>query len=378
MHPRHSSAGTMRVAMLTYSTRPRGGVVHALKLTERLRGLGVDVTLYSLARRDDMKAHEGYFRPIPAPFKIIPYDWRPDLIDRLESMISAYRGGLPRDMDVYHAQDCVGGTVLHRLKVDGIIKAPVFRTVHHVDDFAEPRLFEFEKKAVGYSDHAFVVSKYWKAILAQAYGVDSTVTYNGLDTSDFAMIPPRRLASPNVLFVGGLEPRKGLEYLVLAMERVVRAIPETRLVAIAKTGFRGTDEWSWFRTLAARLGLSANMEFLESVSQERILQAYADCDLLVLPSKTEGWGLSLMEAMACGKPVVASRVGGVPELVTDGSDGLLVDAGDVGGIADSILRLLRDAGLRERMGSAGRERVSHYSWDDTARTVLDAYESSLR
>src|SRR5512137_2200324 len=98
----------MRVAMLTYSTRPRGGVVHALKLAERLQGLGAEVTLYSLSRADDPKAHIGYFRPVSVPFKIIPYDWKPQLIPRLESMIEAYRRGLPRIADIYHAQDCVG------------------------------------------------------------------------------------------------------------------------------------------------------------------------------------------------------------------------------------------------------------------------------
>ncbi len=352
--------------------------MHALKLAERLRGLGVDVTLYSLARKEDLDARAGYFRPVSAPFRIIPYDWRPELIDRLESMITAYRGGLPRDMDIYHAQDCVGGTALHRLKADGLVRAPVFRTIHHVDDFAEPRLYEFEQRALGYADQRFVVSRYWQEVLARGYGLKSVVAYNGLDLSDFAVLPSRRLSSPNVLFVGGLEPRKGLEYLVLAMERVVKIIPETRLVAVAKAGFRGTDDWNWFKSLAGRLGLSGNVEFLESVSQERLLQCYADCDLLVLPSKTEGWGLSLMEAMACGKPVVASRVGGVPELVREDVDGLLVGAGEVEAISEAILRLLRDAGLRERMGRAGRERVSQFSWDDTARTVLRAYETVLR
>lgn len=204
----------LKVAMLTYSTRPRGGVVHALKLAERLKGLGADVTLYSLAKSDDPEAARGYFRKVSAPYRIFSYDWSPELVTRLERMIEAYSASLPRDCDVYHAQDCVGGTALARMKEKGAISAPVFRTIHHVDDFAEPRLFEFEKRAVGRADHRFVVSQYWKDAIRREYGFDSIVTYNGLDEEDFSGLPLRKSRAPTVLFVGGLEPRKGLGFLV--------------------------------------------------------------------------------------------------------------------------------------------------------------------
>ena len=367
----------MKVAMLTYSTRPRGGVVHALKLAERLRRLGVDITLYSLARKDDPRGNAGFFREVTVPYRIFSYEWSPELIERLERMIAAYSSGLPTDADIYHAQDCVGGTALSRMKSDGVIGAPVFRTIHHVDDFAEPRLFEFEKKAVAHADHRFVVSEYWRNALRKDYGYESTVTYNGLDLEDFSRLPERKEALPTVLFVGGLEPRKGLEYLIHAMEFVIDSVPTARLIAIGKTGFRGTDEWKWFSNLADRLGIKDHIEFHESVDQETLLKFYSECDLLVLPSKTEGWGLSLMEAMACGKPVVASRAGGIPELVRDGTDGVLVRPGDVRGFADAIVKLLGDPKLRESMGIKGRQRVGEFSWDETARVALREYEKAL-
>ena len=367
----------MKVAMLTYSTRPRGGVVHALKLAERLQSLGVDVTLYSLVRSDDRGNARGYFRDVSAPFALLPYDWHPDLATRLERMIESYSSGLPKDADIYHAQDCVGGTALARMKAKDEIRAPIFRTIHHIDDFAEPRLYEFEKRAVADADHRFVVSRYWQGVLKKEYGYDSVIAYNGLDPSDFANLPERSSDKPTVLFVGGLEPRKGLEYLVQAMETVIERIPEARLMAVAKTGFRGTDEWSWFSTLGNRLGLEEHLEFFESVSQEKLLELYSECDVLALPSKTEGWGLSLMEAMACGKPVVASRVGGVPELVRDEVDGILVEPGDVRGLAGALTRLLEDPDLRRSMGVAGQNRVLEFSWDATARVVMDAYREAL-
>ncbi len=367
----------MRVAMLTYSTRPRGGVVHALKLAERLGAIGTDVTVHSLARSDDVSAQAGYFREISVPFDIYQYEWHPDMITRLERMIESYASNLPRNADIYHAQDCVGGTALARMKASGAISAPVMRTIHHVDDFAEPRLFEFEKRAVALADHRFVVSQYWRDELKRTYGFDSVVSYNGIDQEDFANLPPRSSSKPTVLFVGGLEPRKGLEFLVKAMAAIKKDVSGARLIAVAKTGFRGTDEVATFRHLAESVGVSDSVEFRESVSQEKLLSFYSDCDVLALPSRNEGWGLSLMEAMACGKPVVASRVGGIPELVRDGVDGILVEPADVPALARAIVRLLMDKGLRKRMGRAGRDRVRGYSWDSTAEAVLRAYESAL-
>lgn len=368
----------MKVAMLTYSTRARGGVAHALKLAERLRLIGADVTLYSLARNDDEASTRGYFRPVEAPFEIFTYEWHPDVMVRLERMIDTYVSNLPKDSAIYHSQDCVGGTALARMKTDGTLSSPVIRTVHHIDDFAEPRLFEFEKRAVALSDRRFVVSRYWKKALEEGFGLDSVVTYNGLDLGDFSSLPPRRSDAPTVLFVGGLEPRKGLEHLVLSMEDVARTHPSARLEIVAKSGFRGVDEPGWFRTLSERAGLTDRVSITESVSQEDLLQMYADCDLLALPSRNEGWGLSLMEAMACAKPVVATAVGGIPELVTDGAEGLLVPPGDVKGLAGAINRLLGDQGLRHRMGLAGLERVKAFSWDATARATLLEYERALQ
>jgi glycosyltransferase involved in cell wall biosynthesis len=364
--------------MLTYSTKARGGVVHALKLAERLRVRGVDVTLYSLCRDDDPENSNRYFRQVDAPFRIFTYQWDPDVMVRLERMIQAYEHGLPVDADIYHAQDCVGGTSLARMKASGAITAPVFRTIHHVDDFAEPRLFEFEKRAVALSDRRFVVSEYWREALSKEFGLDAVVTYNGLDSDEFSSLPDRSSDTPTVLFVGGLEPRKGLEYLVLAMARVRERHPSAKLVAVAKTGFRGVDDPAWFRTLAERAGIEDGFRIEESVTQDELVQLYADCDVLVLPSRNEGWGLSLMEAMACGRPVVASRVGGIPELVRDGIEGLLVEPGDVAGMSEAVLRLLGDDEMRARMGLAGQERVGSFSWGETADKVVREYEGAIQ
>lgn len=366
----------MKVEMLTYSTKARGGVAHALKLSEHLRRLGIDVTLHSLSR-DDFDDTERFYRDTDVPFEIHRYHWDDDIIARLESMIEAYSDGIPRGADIYHAQDCVGGTALHRMKSNGFVSAPAFRTVHHIDDFAEPRLFEFEEYAVGRADHLFVVSDHWRMALKNDYNLDSVVARNGIDMSEFSHMPERSTVVPTILFVGGLEPRKGLEFLVLSLSRIREEHPDARLCVVAKSGFRGVDNVEWFERLADRARVQDAIDFRESVGQDELIQLYSDADVVVLPSRNEGWGLSLMEAMACERPVVASRVGGIPELVRDEEDGILVEPGDLRSLGDAITRLLSDPGLRKRMGASGKKRVEGYSWEDTARVTIEEYERAL-
>ena len=351
-------------------------MAHALKLSEHLRKIGVEVSLHSLSRNDDRGFTE-FYRDTYVPFAVYGFDWDDDVVLRLENMIQSYMNGLPKDADVYHAQDCVGGTALHRLKQKGDLAAPTFRTVHHIDDFAEPRLFEFEKRAVRLADHRFVVSEYWRNALQRDYGLDSVVAHNGVDMDDFVSLPERRDDTPTVLFVGGLEPRKGLEFLVLSMNEIRAAHPDARLRVVAKAGFRGVDNVEWFEHLADRVGVRDGIEFHESVDQEDLMNIYSSADVVVLPSRNEGWGLSLMEAMACMKPVVATKVGGIPELVRDGVDGTLVEPGDVAGLGRAVITLLDDPELRRRMGSSGMSRAGEFSWERTARLTLAEYERSL-
>ena len=109
----------------------------------------------------------------------------------------------------------------------------------------------------------------------------------------------------------------------------------------------------------------------------RVQAAYADADLFCLPSLQEGFGIVFLEAMAAGLPVVAGDAAAVPEVVDDGTTGLLVDPRDPAAVAGALLRLLDDADLRRSMGRAGRERVRAYGWLRVARRFLDAVDDLL-
>src|SRR5262249_21246929 len=106
------------------------------------------------------------------------------------------------------------------------------------------------------------------------------------------------------------------------------------------------------------LGISDSVEFRGAASEEGVLATVASCDVFALPSLMEGLPLTLVEAMSLGVPVVAPRVAGVPELVSDERDGLLFHPSDWDGLAAALLRLASDSALRERLGAAGRARVS--------------------
>ena len=180
-------------------------------------------------------------------------------------------------------------------------------------------------------------------------------------------LPPRY-----VLAVGTLEPRKNLTTLLRAFARLRRdgdVDPGLRLVL---AGARGWLDEPIFRSVRS-LGLEKAVHFPGFIDDDDLPAVYGGAGLFVFPSLYEGFGLPLLEAMACGVPVVTSNVSSLPEVAGDAA--LLVDPRDVDGLAAAVSRALRDAGLRERLRAAGLARARQFSWQTTARLTLDTYAS---
>jgi len=150
--------------------------------------------------------------------------------------------------------------------------------------------------------------------------------------------------------VARLAPQKGIEEFVRAAALILKSRPDTRFVLIGEGPLRGRAE-----ELRQQLGVRDRLLLAGSRPDAREL--IAGLDLLVVPSHSEGSSLISMEAMALGKAVVASRVGGIPEVVEDGVTGVLVEAGDAEGLARAIAELLADEPRREKLGRAGKARV---------------------
>jgi glycosyltransferase involved in cell wall biosynthesis len=177
-------------------------------------------------------------------------------------------------------------------------------------------------------------------------------------------------ARPRIVAVANLVPLKGHTWLLRAMPRVLAAYPGARCLLVGDGPCRRELE-----ALARRLGLDDRVTFLGSVVDP--LGLVSESDVFVLPSLTEGAPLALLEAMALGTPVVATRVGGVPEIVDDRRTGLLVASGDSAALADAMLNVLGDVALAGRLSLAGREHVRTRFAASTTTAQLGALYADL-
>lgn len=205
-----------------------------------------------------------------------------------------------------------------------------------------------------------------------ALGRRAHVIPNGVDASLLDAAKTRK--SPGqVLFVGRLVRYKMVDVLVKALGRVRRELPVSRLVIVGD----GPDR----RPLEALAEAVApgGVEFKGTlVSNQEVAQLFKQSSVFVLPSVSEGEGIVLKEAMAASLPVIATRVegSGVIGLVKDGVNGFLVPPGDQDQLAGAILRVLKDGDLRDSMGAEGRKMAEAWTWDETARRVLEVYREA--
>jgi glycosyltransferase involved in cell wall biosynthesis len=203
----------------------------------------------------------------------------------------------------------------------------------------------------------------------------AVTVHEGIDIGHVDAAPPADLhadlwlphGSPIVGNVAALVPHKGQRHLIEAAAIVVTRVPDARFVIAGEGELRPTLERS-----IKEHHLEKHV-FLAGFRPD-ILSVHKSFDVFVMSSVSEGLGTSLLDAMACGKPVVATTAGGMPEVVDDGRTGLLVPPRDHTAMADAIVRLLRDAALRERMGAAGMARVrSEFSTERMVQDTLDVY-----
>jgi succinoglycan biosynthesis protein ExoA len=211
------------------------------------------------------------------------------------------------------------------------------------------------------------------AALLGRWGVKAREIANGVDAERFRSGEPalrRELAGADgflVGFVGRLVPAKGGAVLMEAAQRVLAEAPEARFVFVGDGEARG--EW---QELAARLGIDRSVVF--TGVRRDMPEVYASLDVMALPSLDEAMPMCVLEAMAAGVPVVATRVGGVPELIVPGETGELVEPGEPAGLANAILRLLGDRAEARRLGENGRAlAVREHSVEATAREYLALY-----
>lgn len=205
-----------------------------------------------------------------------------------------------------------------------------------------------------------------EALAADAPGLAGRVAVvpNGIDLSAVRRAAPERRARPFVLCSARLAPYKGVDLLLAAWAELSGEFPELELVVC------GGGRRAPYRRLARLLGVERSVAFLGLVPRARSLALAKACRAAAVPSRYESFGLSALEAMACGKAVVAARCGGPEELIKDGRSGLLVPPKDPAALARALRRVLADGGLRARLGAAAKKAAAAYSWDRAAAAYL--------
>lgn len=176
-----------------------------------------------------------------------------------------------------------------------------------------------------------------------------------------------------ILSVGRLNYQKGFSYLIKAMPNVLRHFSDVKLVIVGEG-----EDLAYLRGISKRLGLEESILFTGAMSSSEIPEAYAAADVFVLPSIFESFGIVLIEAQATGKPVVCTRVGGVPEAVVDGKTGLMVEPQKPDELTNAIIAILSDRKMAKSIGERGRRYVEDkFGWDSIVDEVVNLYEEAV-
>ncbi len=354
----------MRIAFVTFEYPPfiiGGTGVHAVRITEELVKLGHQITVFTPAIGSiDSTEHspdadlQVWHVPVrkAIPFKALQF-WihLPGEIKKAERQ---------QKFDIIHINSISYWFLPKRLST-----APHVLTVHHlVQDAAEDTglalsarikdlsgengyiLPKIEKRALKSVDKIIAVSDYTKDRILQTYHIPSEmvdVIYNGANFDDCIFTQEdldearKQLGLPDlpvILFVGRVDdPRKGLDVLIRAFRKVLDEVDATLLVV-------GKGDQTVARDHAGPA--LDRMVFTGFVDDINLKKCYALCDLYVCPSRLEGFGLTILEAFAAGKPVVATRAGAIPELVHEGQNGILVPPGSVTAMTKAIVHILQD------------------------------------
>jgi len=227
-------------------------------------------------------------------------------------------------------------------------------------------------------DGKIAVSEAAREFVNRYFPGEYEIIPNGIDLERFTdkALPLEKYCDDklNILFVGRLETRKGFKYLLGAYELVKKKFPECRLIVVSPAG----RLYNKYQNLAVRRKLK-DVVFAGYVSYEDLPRYYKSADIFCAPATGwESFGMVLLEAMATGKPIVASDIPGYAGLVTHGVEGLLVKPQDERALMSALLNLLNDKSMREKMGEKGKLKARDYSWEVVAQKVMSYYQKLLK
>jgi glycosyltransferase involved in cell wall biosynthesis len=345
-----------------------GSENHLLLLLPQLSERGFDVRLVML-HEGEPGAQEFASRlggaGIPVEQLRLPRALDPVAFTRLSGIVRRHQPAILHT-HLVHAD-------FHGLVAGRIARVPVLMsTKHGFNAFRDGRAFAAADRAVAaLADVHIAISAGLARYLAESEGFDEAsfeIVHYGIESG---VVPPPLPGVPRLAIVGRLIPIKGHEVLLRALATIRNDVPE---VTLDVAGDGPLDEE--LRATAARLGLDDSVTFLGRVAP--VSSAFERAQIVVVPSFGEGFGLVALEAMERGRPVIASAVGGLPEIVDDGRTGVLVSPGDADALATAIRELLREPARAEALGRAGRARaVEQFSQERCTDRIETLYRSAL-
>ncbi|MEO0410081.1 MAG: MSMEG_0565 family glycosyltransferase [Cyanobacteria bacterium P01_A01_bin.135] len=383
--PEAPIAMPLKIALLTYATKPRGSVIHTLELATALTHIGHHICIYALEKDPN---GNGFGRPLPCAVNLIPAQPAPaNIIDGLiHQRISEFTAALQPTLgqyDIYHAQDCIGANALSQIQA-----TPIVRTIHHIEAFESPYLQQCQDRSIRHPHLCLVVSDRWQQALQTDYGIGATRVVNGVDRQRFSPRPSGEesgirhrygLSGPVLLTVGGIEPRKNSLRLLQAFAQVRQKHPAAQLVIVGGAtlfDYQAYREQFFAQVKALGVGVGNALVLPGVIPGAELPALYRCADAFVFPSVKEGWGLVVMEAIASGLPVVVSEQAPFTEFLGP-QQACFADPLDVGAIAAAIERALNPA-IAAAVVRHSQAALTNYTWERSAQQHVQAYRQLLK
>lgn len=370
-----------------YDYASQGGVTeHIRHLSQELRTLGHRTKILAPFSTDRGELPEdvyalGAVTPIPANGSVARISLSPDLGRTIKAILRA------ENFDIIHVHEplmpAVPWLVLRHSTTSNVGTFHAFGESSPIYAMGRPllrRFFERLHTRIAVSPSAF-------EYISQYFGGDYEIIPNGVDFRRFSIPRPpihwMRDGRPTILFVGRFEePRKGLRWLLQALPLVEQFFPDLRLVVAGGGDPTAMEEWLPLRdrskdrrTVYRSAGSALEVEFAGFISAEDLPRYYQSCHVYCAPSTGgESFGVVLLEAMAAGAPILASRISGYANVLTHGREGFLVDPKSPAAISAGLIRLLSDATLRQQMGEVGKRTSQQYDWPIIAGRLVSHYE----
>jgi glycosyltransferase-like protein len=371
----------MRIALTTHSVNPRGGVVHALELAAALVDEGHDVTLFAPAVPGESLFREPPCRVILATIEGAQQNTVAMVEARLRALKASLKACDAGGFDVLHAQDSISGNALAELREEGEI-AGFVRTVHHLDHFANPRLAAWQTRAWRDADRVLCVSDMWTRVMRETHGVDAITVSNGVDLTRYSTQRTHRDealsidGSPLVLAVGGMEARKNTAALLEAFALLIQRHAQARLVIAGGASLLDHNAYALaFMQRIAALDLAHAVTVTGPLDDADMPALFRRADVLAMVSLREGFGLVVLEALASGTPVVASKIGPFTEYLDDATCCWATPT-DSKSIADALEKVISGRHKTD-FKNAVPALLARMSWQASAKKHLDIYSGLL-